>query len=210
MEAQESQCDIRFDDNSNALVVVYNKLYRGETDRDVHTERTEIKLRKDDIFAVSIPTEPPPNPYWSIAKTHAPTEPPPNPYNPYLLGFTETHAPTYNYYKIIRIEDHGLNLICVEGSYDGNNVTWGQREITYLCEMLQLGRIKLGDEVPDPRVYMKVIEGGTTKKRRFIKSKKSKQSKQSKRSKRSKRSKKTKSKKARKSRRANRRHSRKH
>lgn len=187
MDALES-CGIRFDDNRNMLVGEYNKLYRGETDRDVHTERTEILLAVDDIFVESIPAESPPNPY---------------------LNITETLVPTYNYYKIRRIEDRGLNLICVEGRYDGHNVTWGRHEIiyttTHLCEMLQIGRIKLGDEVPDPRVYMKVIKGGTTKKRRFIKSKKSKQSKQYKRSKRSKRSKKTKSKKARKSRRANRR-----
>lgn len=190
MDAPEPPCYIHFDDNSNTLVVQYNKLYRGETDRDVRAERTEILLAVDDIFAESIPAESSPNPY---------------------LNITETLVPTYNYYKIRRIEDRGLNLICVEGRYDGHNVIWGQDEKkytnTHFCEMLQLGRIKLGDEVPDPKVYMKVREGGTTKKRRFIKSKKSKQSKQSKRSKRSK---KTKSKKARKSRRANRRHSRKH
>jgi hypothetical protein len=117
------------------------------------------------------------------------------PPNPYVGGMQGGADAIYDYYKIIDIQNDGnggSNLICDVGGYDSHNskVIWGISQRIYpttlLCDMLQMGRIKLGDDIPDPSIFMQVIKGGTTKKRRFTKSKKSKRSKQSKRSKKTK------------------------
>ena len=150
-------------------------------------ERRETLLVVNNVFA-ELPRLPP-NPYlWTTPNTDL--RMPPNPY----LGGSTTHPnvegpempPNHTaYYKIIRIENNGLNgfnLICYEGSYDGHTGTWGPNEIIYtttrLCEMLRNGRIILPRNLPpNYEQLMRSIKGGTTKKRHFRKSKKSKRTK---------------------------------
>ena len=135
---------------------------------NVYGERRETLLAVNNVFAELPPFRLPPNPYLKT---------PPN---------TDLDTPPNHraYYKIIRIENNGLNgfnLICYEGSYDRTS-TWGPNEIIYtttrLCEMLRNGRIILPhDLAPNYEQLMRSIKGGTTKKRHFRESKKSKRTK---------------------------------
>ena len=180
-------------------VVVPNFMLKVEY-TNVYRERHETQLAVTNVFAELPPIrQPHTNPYLGTPH-NTDLGMPPNPYlgmppNPYLGG-SRTHPneeepdmpPNHTaYYKIIRIENNGLNgfnLICYEGSYDGYTSTWGPNEIIYtttrLCEMLRNGRIILPRNLPpNYEQLMRSIKGGTTKKRRFIKSKKYKRSKRS-------------------------------
>jgi hypothetical protein len=161
------ECDIEVVVPNFMLNVKYTNVYR---------ERRETQLAVTNVFAELPPIRHPPNPYLGVV-----TEMPPNPY----LGGSRTPPNHTAYYKIIHIENNGLNvfnLICFEGSYDGHTDTWGPNEIIYtttrLCEMLRNGRIILPRNLqPNYEKLMRSIKGGTTKKRHFRKSKKSKRTK---------------------------------
>ena len=166
-------------------VVIHNSMLNVKY--NVYGERRETLLAVNNVFA-ELPPRQPPNPYLGVTETPPPnpyvgvvTETPPNLY----LGGSRMPPNHIAYYKIIRIEDNGLNgfnLICYERSYDGRTDTWGPNEIIYtttrLCEMLRNGRIILPhDLAPNYEQLMRSIKGGTTKKRHFRKSKKSKRTK---------------------------------